>query len=162
MLKIIEVSSGKLIEQVHEIFTEYERDLGIDLEFQNFQEELESLPGGYAPPEGTLLLAYFRGKLAGCVALRNLAEKVCEMKRLYVRKQYRAKGIGKALSKRIIEAAKKAGYTHMRLDTLSHMKEAMGLYLSLGFREIDPYRYNPFKNAKFFELDLSKENEFLI
>ena len=76
MLKIVEVSSGKLIEQVRDIFTEYERDLGIDLEFQNFQEELESLPGGYAPPEGALFLAFFNGKLAGCVALRKLGENV--------------------------------------------------------------------------------------
>ncbi|MFX0188517.1 MAG: GNAT family N-acetyltransferase [Candidatus Hodarchaeota archaeon] len=159
MLKIIEASSSKLIEQVRDLFTEYERDLGIDLEFQNFQEELESLPGGYAPPEGALLLAYFNGKLAGCVALRKLEEKICEMKRLYVRETYRARGIGKALSKRIIEEAKKAGYTHMRLDTLSHMKEAMSLYIELGFREIAPYRYNPFENAKFFELDLRKESE---
>jgi len=154
MLEIKQVTSKERIEQASELFKEYANYLNIDLEFQNFNEELESLPGDYSLPEGSLLLAFYKNKLAGCVALRNFDEGICEMKRLYVRLRYRGKGIGKALAKQIFNTARKLGYTHMRLDTLPFMKEAITLYLSLGFEEIDPYRYNPYEGAKFFELKL--------
>lgn len=154
MLEIKQVTSKERIEQASELFKEYSNYLNIDLEFQNFNEELESLPGDYSLPEGCLLLAFYKNKLAGCVALRKFDEGMCEMKRLYVRSGYRGKGIGKALAKQILNTARQLGYTHMRLDTLPFMKEAITLYLSLGFKEIDPYRYNPYEGAKFFELKL--------
>ncbi len=154
MLEIKQASSKELIGQASELFKEYANYLNIDLEFQNFNEELESLPRDYSLPEGCLLLAFYKNKLAGCVALRKFDEGICEMKRLYVRLGYRGKGIGKALAKQILNTARKLGYTHMRLDTLPFMKEAITLYLSLEFKEIDPYCYNPYECAKFFELKL--------
>ena len=154
MLEFKQVTSKERIEQASELFKEYANYLNIDLEFQNFNEELESLPGDYSLPEGCLLLAFYKNKLAGCVALRKFDEGMCEMKRLYVRSGYRGKGIGKALAKQILNTARKLGYTHMRLDTLPFMKEAITLYLSLGFKEIVSYRYNPYEGAKFFELKL--------
>ena len=154
MLEIKQASSKELIEQTTELFKEYANYLDIDLAFQNFNEELESLPGDYSLPEGCLLLAFYKNKLVGCVALRKFDEGMCEMKRLYVRLEYRGKGIGKALAKQILNTARKLGYAHMRLDTLPFMKEAITLYLSLGFKEIVSYRYNPYKGAKFFELQL--------
>ena len=157
MLEIIEASSKNSIKYTRELFIEYADYLGIDLEFQNFDDELKTLLGDYAPPNGCILLAFFNKELAGCVALRPYKDKICEMKRLYVRQMYRGKGIGKALSKIIIEKATNISFYHMRLDTLPYMKEAITLYLSLGFKEIKPYRYNPFEDAKFFEIDLRKK-----
>lgn len=154
MLKIKQVISDPLIEFARELFIEYVNYLGIDLGFQNFEFELKTLPGEYAPPEGCILLAFYDGKLAGCVALRKFEKSICEMKRLYIRPEYRGKGIGKTLSKEVINQAQEKGYKSMRLDTLPFMKEAITLYISLGFREIKPYRYNPFEDARFFELNL--------
>jgi N-acetylglutamate synthase-like GNAT family acetyltransferase len=154
MLKIKQATSEERIEQASELFKEYADYLNIDLEFQNFNEELESLPGDYAFPDGCLLLAFYKNKLAGCVALRKFDENICEMKRLYVRSKYRGNGIGKVLAKQILNTARNLEYKHMRLDTLPFMKEAITLYLYLGFKEIDPYRYNPYEGAKFFELKL--------
>ncbi|UCC19735.1 MAG: GNAT family N-acetyltransferase [Promethearchaeota archaeon] len=154
MLVIIQATTKELIEQARELFIEYSNYLGIDLSFQNFKEELKNFPGNYIPPEGCILLAYFNEKLTGCVAVRKYEDDICEMKRLYVRPQYRRKNIGRNLSNTIIEKAKKMGYKSIRLDTLPFMKEAIMLYCNLGFEEIAPYRYNPFKDAKFFELKL--------
>ena len=154
MLEIKEAISKALIKHARELFIEYIDCLGIDLEFQNFKEELEYLPADYGSPEGAILLAYYKSKLAGCVALRKFKNNICEMKRLFVRTEFRGRGIGKVLSERIIDKARRIGYKLMRLDTLSFMKEAINLYLSLGFKEIKSYRYNPFEDAKYFELKL--------
>jgi len=154
MVVIKEALSEELINQTREIFIEYTNYLGFDLSFQNFEEELNTLPGIYAVPEGCILLAFHKNNLAGCVAVRKFEENICEMKRLYVRPKYRRQDIGKGLSKAIIDKAKEIGYEYMRLDTLPFMKEAIKLYFSLGFKEIAPYRYNPFEGAKFFELKL--------
>lgn len=154
MVEIKESLSEELIRKTRELFIEYVNYLGFDLSFQNFDEELKTLPGNYAPPEGSLLLGFYEGKLAGCVGLRKFKEEICEMKRLYVRPKYRRKNIGRILSKAIINKAYEIGYKFMRLDTLPFMKEAISLYLSLGFKEIKPYCYNPFEGAKFFELEL--------
>jgi len=154
MLVIKQALSEELINQTRVLFKEYANYLGFDLNFQNFDEELKLLPGNYSPPEGCILLAFYKDKLAGCVGLRKFKDDICEMKRLYVRPEFRRKKIGKNLSKAIIHKAKKIGYKFMRLDTLPFMNEAISLYLSLGFKQIKPYRHNPFEDAKFFELKL--------
>ncbi|MFX1436983.1 MAG: GNAT family N-acetyltransferase [Promethearchaeota archaeon] len=154
MLLIKQALTERQNKHIIKLFNEYANYLGIDLSFQNFEEELKTLPGDYSTPDGCILLAYYENKLAGCVALRKFKEEVCEMKRLYIHPNFRRKKIGKALSIAIINKAKEIGYKSMRLDTLPFMKEAISLYLTLGFKEIAPYRYNPFENAKFFELKL--------
>ncbi|NVM37012.1 MAG: GNAT family N-acetyltransferase [Candidatus Lokiarchaeota archaeon] len=154
MLVIKQALSEELINKTRALFIEYADYLDINLDFQNFEEELKTLPGNYAPPEGCLLLAFYNDNLAGCVGVRKFKNEICEMKRLYIRPDFRKKNIGKALSKAIILKAKEIGYRSMRLDTLPFMREAINLYSSLGFKEITPYRYNPFKDVEFFELKL--------
>ena len=146
--------SQEELRQVKLLFSEYASSLDFDLSFQNFDNELANLPGEYSLPSGAILLAYYEGSAAGCVAMRRLAEDVCEMKRLYVRPAFRGKKIGKALSVAIIDEARKRGYSRMRLDTVPSMKEAIQLYRSLGFKETYPYRYNPRAGAMFLELIL--------
>jgi putative acetyltransferase len=152
--RIIEVQAGKLLAAVRELFTEYARDLKIDLCFQNFDRELAELPGQYAPPRGRLWLALVEGAAAGCVALRPNSDEICEMKRLYVRPAFRRSGTGRALAHTAVGAAKQLGYHSMRLDTLSAMTEAIALYQSLGFHRIVPYYDNPCEEAAFMELKL--------
>jgi ribosomal protein S18 acetylase RimI-like enzyme len=143
------------IELVRELFKEYENWLGINLCFQNFEKELAELPGDYAPPQGQLLLAMDDGRIAGCIALRKIGDGICEMKRLFVRSEFRGKGLGRKLVEAIISEARKIGYERMRLDTLpGKMDQAIALYRSLGFTEIEPYYQSPVPGAKFMELEL--------
>jgi ribosomal protein S18 acetylase RimI-like enzyme len=147
--------SQKQIASVRELFLEYAQSLGFSLCFQSFDKELAELPGDYAPPDGRLLLATYEGQPAGCVALHNLAPEICEMKRLYVRPQFRGKGLGWTLAERIITDARHVGYKHLRLDTVEPMmKSAVAMYRQLGFREIAPYRPNPIEGALYMELQL--------
>ena len=154
MLKFFPAETGEDIELVRGLFEEYADSLGIDLGFQNFEEELANLPGCYARPEGCILLARYNEEIAGCVALRKLSDGICEGKRLYVRPQFRGLKIGRKLTETIIEEARKIGYMRMRGDTLASMKTAQALYASLGFKQIEPYCYNPIEGAIFVELVL--------
>ncbi len=157
MIQIADAYDGKHLQEVLKLFEEYATSLGISLDFQNFEEELATLPGSYAPPEGLLLIALWQGQVAGCVALRKLSDGVCEMKRLYTRLQFRGLKIGRALAEAVIDQARALGYTLIRLDTLPSMESARALYTSLGFQEIEPYRYNPIEGTAFMELDLRKK-----
>jgi ribosomal protein S18 acetylase RimI-like enzyme len=140
---------------VAELFREYGASLGVDLSFQHFDSELAALPGDYSEPRGTLLLAVVQNAPAGCVGLRPLEPGICEMKRLYVRPAYRGMKIGDALAAAILAAARDRGYTRMRLDTLPSMHAARAMYARLGFREIEPYRFNPIAGTSFMELTLT-------
>jgi GNAT superfamily N-acetyltransferase len=154
-LTFIQAEEPKQIAQARELFLEYAQSLGFSLCFQNFDKELAELPGDYAPPDGRLLLAEHQGRLAGCVALHKLESGVCEMKRLYLRPQFRGKGFGLALAERIIAEARQIGYQRMRLDTVEPvMKDAVAMYRKLGFKEIAPYRTNPIAGAQYMELEL--------
>lgn len=141
------------IAQIRELFLEYAQSLGFSLCFQSFDTELANLPGDYAAPDGRLLLAEYEGQPCGCVALHKIDEAVCEMKRLYLRPQFRGKRLGRALADRIIAEARQIGYQRLRLDTVEPvMKDAVAMYRKLGFREIDPYRANPIDGALYMEL----------
>src|SRR5579863_1023246 len=142
-VRIRAVSSTGDIAIVRSLFEEYARESGADLSFQGFEAELEGLPGKYASPEGCLLLGFAGDVAAGCVAMRRLGDSTCEMKRMYVRPAYRGRGWGRALGERVIADARALGYRAMRLDTLAPMESAIALYRSLGFREIEPYYFNP-------------------
>lgn len=151
--------SPALVDAAREIFLEYGSSLGVDLDFQGFDEEIRRLPRGYLAPEGALLLAMVDGDVAGCAAMRPLTDadypNACEMKRLYVRRPFRRFGLGRALAQSMMDIAASAGYSTMLLDTLLDMEAARGLYTSLGFVEVPPYYYNPLPGAHYFKADLS-------
>jgi len=141
---------------VRVLFREYAQSLGFALDFQGFESELSTLPGEYAEPRGTILLAHSpAGEPWGVVALRPLDDDgACEMKRMYVRPEARGQGLGRILGEAIVQAARERGYRSMRLDTIDTMAAAIALYRSLGFREIGAYRFNPMPGALFFEASL--------
>ncbi len=142
------------LNDIRTLFREYERSLDVNLCFQRFEEELQGLPGRYARPEGRLFLALSGGFSAGCAACRKLDENRCEMKRLYVRPQFRGLGLGLALAERLIREARAANCRAMVLDTLSTMSGAQALYQRLGFTDIPPYYENPLPGARYMGLNL--------
>jgi putative acetyltransferase len=154
MLTIENVEAGQLLLEVRRLFEEYVRSVGDDHCFQGFAHEVASLPGSYVPPRGRLLLARQDDTAAGCVALRALEPRICEMKRLYVRPQFRGSGLGRRLIARIIQEATEAGYRQMRLDSLPSMQAAISLYRQLGFRSRSQYTANPVPGTVFLELPL--------
>jgi len=154
-LKIAQAQTPADLIAARELFLEYAKSLNFSLCFQGFDQELASLPGDYAPPAGRLLLAEFYGRRAGCVALHRLAAGICEMKRLYVRPEFRGHKIGRRLAEAVIAEARAAGCQRMRLDTVAPvMREAVQLYRELGFYEIPPYRPNPQEGTLYMELAL--------
>lgn len=152
-IELVQATSPEQIDQARELFLEYASSLGFSLCFQNFDEEMKTLPGAYAPPGGRLLLAHGQIQAAGCVALRPLDRQICEMKRLYVRPAYRGQSVGRLLVDGVIAEARTIGYERMRLDTVaSSMHDAIVLYRRRGFREIAPYCENPIAGALYLEL----------
>ena len=158
MCRLTEVTTTREIQVVRELFNEYAVSIGIDLTFQNFEQELIHIADIYPPPEGALLLAKQDGIPAGCVGLRKMEDRRCEMKRLYVRPKFRGKGLGKALCSRIILKGRQLGYKEMLLDTLSTMVDAQTLYRSHGFRETVPYYHNPLPEAQYLLLTLDESD----
>jgi ribosomal protein S18 acetylase RimI-like enzyme len=157
-MKLKQVVSDSEVQQARQLFEEYAAWLGFNLCFQNFDRELAELPGDYAPPNGRLLLAVENEQVGGCVALRKIGDGIGEMKRLYVRPEFRGKGLGRMLTETIIEAARELGYQRLRLDTLpGKMDQAIAMYRSLGFKNIERYYNNPYEEAAFMELFLNKE-----
>ena len=156
-IEIISATTPAQLDALVELFVEYQRWLDVDLGFQHFDRELTTLPGDYAPPQGCLLAARAAaGPLAGAVGLRPFDDEVCEMKRLFVRPDWRGRGVGRRLATAVIDAARDRGYARMRLDTLAGLTAGLELYRSLGFAPIDPYRYNPLPAVVYLELDLKR------
>ncbi len=153
-IEIKNVQSTGEIKIVKELFEEYAKSLNFSLCFQNFDKELKNLPGDYSPPKGSLLLSEYNGIPAGCVGLRKFENDICEMKRLYVKNNFRGLKIGRMLVYKIIDEAKRIGYKKMRLDTIQTMQAAQNLYKSLGFYEISSYGNHPIEGTIYMELNL--------
>ena len=139
---------------IRTLFREYANSLGVDLQFQDFENELNRLPDKYALDDGRLYIAYVNDEVAGCIGLRRFDANRCELKRLYIRPAFRHLGLGVLLSQKVITDARQIGYDKILLDTLSSMTPAMNLYKKLGFQEISAYYHNPIEEAVYFSLDL--------
>ena len=142
------------LSEIKLLYGEYAKMLGVDLVFQDFEDELISLPGDYAMPGGRLYIVDYDNRLAGCIALKHYEGSSCEMKRLFVRPEFRGKRIGRALAEQVILDAKETGYQAMLLDTMGFLPDSIALYKKLGFIQMAPYRYNPLHDAMFFKLEL--------
>lgn len=153
-LLVVGPDDSSRIATVRELFLEYQAELGIDLCFQGFEEELAGLPGKYAAPSGRLLLALDGSRAIGCGAVRDLGDAVCELKRIYVRPEARRRGLARLLSEELIAFGFAAGYQRMRLDTLKRLAGAIDLYRHLGFSEIEPYNFNPEPDIVYMERNL--------
>lgn len=157
-IKIRAPQQAEELELVRTIFREYAASLAVDLCFQNFDQELATLPGAYAAPGGALLLAYVDQRLAGCCAVRALNTvdypNACEMKRLFVRADFRGLGLGRQLVEAALDAARAAGYARVLLDTLDDMEAARALYKDLGFEEVPPYYHNPIAGSHYLKVEI--------
>ncbi|MDF2946473.1 MAG: acetyltransferase [Bacillales bacterium] len=154
MIEYLKVTNQEMIDEVRQLFIKYSKSMKVDLCFQNFEEELKTLPGKYAPPDGALIIAVVNCKAVGCVAFRKISDGICEMKRLYVCDDFRGLGIGAKLIEMVIEEARLLKYDFIRLDTLPTMIKAQELYLLFGFYDIDQYVFNPIEGARYMELEL--------
>ena len=155
-VRIVDAEGAASLALARALICEYSAWLGIDLEYQNFERELATFPGDYAPPHGALLLAQVGENTAGCVALRRLGPGLCEMKRLWVRQDFQSLGVGRALAVAVLERATSLGYERMRLDTLPRMATALALYRKLGFREIPAYYPSPVPGTVYLEKTLER------
>ena len=157
-IELMTPAGADALEAARALFREYAGSLAVDLSFQDFETELADLPGDYAEPRGALLLALVDGQLAGCCALRPLDNvdypNASEMKRLYVRKPFRRFGLGRQIAEAILDAARRAGYGCVLLDTLDDMEAARALYEDLGFEEIPPYYQSPVVGAHYLKVDI--------
>jgi putative acetyltransferase len=153
-MRLLQATTPREWEEAQRLVREYAASLNVDLSFQNFDHELQHFTTEYAPPTGAFILAEDAGQYAACIGLRQFAEGVGEIKRLYVVPAARGLGLGRLLVERIIVVAREAGYGSLLLDTLPFMKEAQSLYVALGFQPTDPYRYNPVAGSAFLRLDL--------
>lgn len=151
-MKIIEATTEDT-DNIRALFREYHEWLGVDLCFQGFEEELATLPGKYAPPNGAIFLAIENGDMVGCVAVRPVTQQQAELKRLYLRPAYQGQGIGKQLFNKAMSRAKSIGYQSIVLDTLPTMQSAISLYQAYGFREIEGYYHNPDPSTKYYRYD---------
>ena len=157
-ISIFPPQGSTTLDATRALFVEYANSLQVDLGFQHFDQELQSLPGEYGTPRGSLLVASVNGEWAGCCAMRPLDSSdysnACEMKRLFVRPQFRGLGLGRRLAEAILDAARLAAYDCILLDTLDDMESARALYEELGFESIPPYYYNPVAGAHYLKADL--------
>jgi ribosomal protein S18 acetylase RimI-like enzyme len=157
-IRLVEADTPALLAAAREILLEYRDSLDVDLCFQNFDHEVQHLPGAYAAPGGHLLLALVDGEVAGCGAVQPLPDcdypNACEMKRLYVRRAFRRFGLGRRIAQALMDEAAELGYSAMLLDTLDDMEAARGLYASLGFEEVPPYYFNPVPGAHYLKADI--------
>lgn len=158
-LRTLRTEDTQALEHVRQFFRNYAGWLGVDLCFQNFDQEMASLPGAYSAPEGRLFFAEVDGQPAGCVGVRATSEGMCEMKRLYVEPQHRGAGVGRALALAAINAAKEIGYRKLLIDTLPSMRMAVKLYRELGFAEAPAYYQTPIEGTMFLSLDLENWSE---
>jgi putative acetyltransferase len=154
-VELVPAQGPELIAMTRRLFREYADTIGVDLEYQGFSAELAALPSPYEPPHGVLLIAQVNGDMAGCVALRRLDDDTGEMKRLFVRPAFRSLGLAKRLIAAVILAARKAGYSELRLDTLPSMVSAQELYRKLGFAEIPAYNNTHLPGTRFYALRLT-------
>jgi ribosomal protein S18 acetylase RimI-like enzyme len=159
LLSITPARTPEDLATIRAFFTAYASSLPIDLAFQSFQVELDSLPGRYSVPDGEILLAYANFKPVGCIALRPLSGECCEMKRLYVAPEGRGMGVGRALVQTIVKLAVEKGYAEMKLDTLSSMEPALALYRSVGFVDIGAYYETPILETVFMSLMLEPSSD---
>ena len=152
-----EVKSHKEYKAAISLFKEYVSQINVDLSFQNFDKEIKEIKSQYSRPHGAIFIAYDFGKVPiGCSGLRRFEDSICELKRMYLKKEFRGRGIGKRLLIKSIEVGKELGYEKMRLDTLPSMESAIRLYKKIGFYEIKAYRFNPVEGTKYFEIQLTE------
>jgi GNAT superfamily N-acetyltransferase len=153
-MRLLQATTPREWDEAQRLVREYAASLNVDLSFQNFDHELQHFTTEYAPPTGAFILAEDAGHYAACIGLRQFAEGIGEIKRLYVMPAARGLGLGRLLVERIIVVAREVGYGSLLLDTLPFMKEAQSLYVALGFKPTAPYRYNPVAGSAFLRLDL--------